>query len=45
MVKPTLNVNKVFREQVDKFLREKFHQSTMSGIINAMKKIIHALLH
>ena len=37
MVKPTLNVNKVFIEQVEKFLKEKFHPSTTSGIINVMK--------
>ena len=38
MVNPTLSVNKVFREQVEKFLKNKFRPSTMSGIRNVMKK-------
>ena len=32
MVKPTLNVNKAFREQVKKCSKEKFHSNTTSGI-------------
>ena len=38
MVNPTLHVNKVFVEQVDKCLIENFHQSTMTDIINVLKK-------
>ena len=37
MVNPTLNVNKVFRYQVEKFLTYIFHRSTMSGIRNDIK--------
>ena len=33
MINPRLNVNKVFRDQVEKFLKEKFHIGNMSGII------------
>ena len=29
---PALNVNKVLRDQVEKFLKETFHSSTMSDI-------------
>ena len=36
MVNPTLHVNKAFREQVVKFLRETSFQSTISVIINVM---------
>ena len=32
MVKPALNVNEVLREPVEKFLKDKFHSSTISGI-------------
>ena len=32
MVNPTIHVNKVFREQVEKFLRSTFHQNIMEGI-------------
>ena len=39
MVNPTLNVNKVFRYQVEKFLTYIFHRSTMSGIRNDIKKL------
>ena len=38
MVKPKLNVNKAFREQVDKFLKETCRPSNMSGIRNVIKK-------
>ena len=34
----TLHVNKVFIEQVEKFLRATFHQNTMEGIKNIMRK-------
>ena len=44
MINPALNVDKVFREKVDKCLREIFHQNTMSIIINVQKQIC-ALLH
>ena len=32
MVNPTLYVNKVLRDQVETFLKETYHSSTMSGI-------------
>ena len=32
IINPTLHVNKVFRNEVKKFLKETFHQSTMKGI-------------
>ena len=38
MFYPTFLVNRVFIEQVDKFLREIFHQSTMFYIRDVMKK-------
>ena len=38
MVNPTLNVDKVFIEQVDKCLNETFHPSTISGIRNVIEK-------
>ena len=38
MIKPTLNVNKVFREQVENFLRAAFHQNTTEGIRFFMRK-------
>ena len=38
MVNTTINVNKVFRDQFEKFLKEIFHSSTMSGIKNILKK-------
>ena len=38
MVNPTLNVKKEFREQVDKFSKEAFRPSNMSGIRNVIKK-------
>ena len=37
MVNPTLNVNKVFREQAYKCLRNTFNQGTMTGISNVPK--------
>ena len=45
MVNPRLHFDKVFREKFDKYLRETFHQSTMTGIKNVIKQIIRALLH
>ena len=39
MTNPTLNVNKVFRYQAEKCLKDKFHQSNMKGI-----KMLHDLL-
>ena len=38
MVKPKLNVNKMFRYQVENFLQGTFHASTMSGIYKKLKK-------
>ena len=38
MVKPTLYMNKVFKEQVENCLKETFFSSTMSGIINFSNK-------
>ena len=38
MVNPTLYVNKAFKEQVGKSLKETFHSITMSGIIHVLKK-------
>ena len=43
MNKPTLHFNKVFREKFEKFLRATFHQNTMVGIQNVMRKMIHVL--
>ena len=37
MVNPTINVNKVFRDQVEKFSKELFYQSTITGIKNLLK--------
>ena len=45
LVNHTINVTKLFREQVGKCLKEKFHPSTMPGIRNVTKKIILVLLH
>ena len=44
MVKSALHVNKVFREQVEKYLSETFHQITMTGIRNVKKKCVIALV-
>ena len=44
MVNPTLNINTVFRENVDKCFKYTFNSSTMSGMINVMKKK-RVLLH
>ena len=44
MINPTLNVNKVFRYQVEKWVKEKFHQSTMKGKKMIKEKRIYALL-
>ena len=42
IVNPELHVNKAFIEQVDNFLRETFHQTTMTGISNVLKnKYVH----
>ena len=38
MINPTLHVNKVFRYQVENKLRATFHQNTMEGIRNVMRK-------
>ena len=38
MVNPTLNGNKVLRNQVEQCLKYKLHSSTMSGIKNTTKK-------
>ena len=38
MVNPILKINKVFREKVEKLLKETIHTSTMSGIRNFIKK-------
>ena len=43
MTNPTLHVNKVFRNQVLKLLKETFHQSTMKGIRMLREKRIYAL--
>ena len=45
MINPTLQVNKVFRDKVEKFLRDTFHQNTMKGIKHFLRKIIPVLLH
>ena len=38
IINPTLHVNKVFMEQVEKFLRDTFHPNTMKKIRNVMRK-------
>ena len=38
MVHPTWNVNKVFKYQVENFLKEIFHSINMSGIRKILKK-------
>ena len=38
MINPILHVNKVFREQVEIFLRATFHQNTMEGVKNDIRK-------
>ena len=38
MIKPTLHVNRVLRQQVEKCLRATFNQNTMVGIQNVMRK-------
>ena len=45
MTNPTLHVNKVFRDQVEKCLNETFYQITMKGIRMLWEKRLHALLH
>ena len=37
MINPSLLINKVFREQVKKYLRAKFHKYTMGTIRDVMK--------
>ena len=38
MINPSLHINKVFREQVEKFLRATFHENKMENIRDVMKK-------
>ena len=38
MLNPTLHVNKLFIEQVEKCLRSAFHKNTMGNIIDVMRK-------
>ena len=38
MINPTISVNKVFREQVENFLRATFHQNTTEIIRNMIRK-------
>ena len=38
IVNPTLYINKAFTERVEKFFKEIFHPSTMSGIRNVIQK-------
>ena len=38
IINPTLHVNKVFRYQVENFLKETFHQSNMTAMKNVMRK-------
>ena len=45
MVNPTLRVNKLFIEQVEKYLRATFHQNTMGGMKLLLEKRIIVLLH
>ena len=40
-----LHFNKVFRDKFETLLRATFHQNTMEGIRNVMKKRIPELLH
>ena len=37
MINTSLNINKVFKEQVEKFLRATFHENTMENIRYVMK--------
>ena len=37
MINPSLHINKVFREQVEKFLRATFHENTIDNIIYVMR--------
>ena len=45
MVNPSLNCNRVFREQVEKCLSVSFHKNTMETIRNFLKIRIHVLWH
>ena len=38
MINPTLQVDKVFRDKVEKCLRDTFHQNNMEGIRNVIRK-------
>ena len=38
IINPTLQVNKVFIENVEKFLRATFHENKMENIKDVMKK-------
>ena len=38
MINPSLHVNKVFREQVKKWLNATFHEETMETIRDVLKK-------
>ena len=38
MIKPTLHVNKLFREQVEKLLRATFHPNAMENIRYVMRQ-------
>ena len=37
MINPSLHINKVFIEQVEKFLRATFHENTVKNIRDVMK--------
>ena len=38
MINPTLQANRVFVEQVETFLKAKFHQNTMEGTKSGTRK-------
>ena len=38
IINPSIHINKVFREQVGKFLRATFHDNTIENIKYVMKK-------
>ena len=37
MINPSLHINKVFREQVENFLRATFHENTMETVRGVLK--------
>ena len=37
MINPSLHINKVFREQVEKCLRYTFHKNTIENVSDVMK--------